>query len=299
MFLIPGTSHQITWSVQNLTDSTTYYVQAKIRDVRTESLLATVNLTNLGNGRFSGKWSVPQDPTNFGREVEIEKTVYTDSGYTTASETYGRWLDQYLIFNLGARSASTGGYGGGGDEHKKLIELIKAEMELIRQAIGASKSDPVDLSDVLSGLQGLLSGLSGVATRVSNIEDTGSASHDKIDGLTDSLGEVKKMIIDTVSSSVQSLGQEMKQSLANLSAEMLKNNNESRLDALTIEKKIDKELDSIVARFSQAMDIQGEKVGKHINETLKNPINVSLVGQTVPKEKPPNARQSAITKMLS
>ena len=125
--LIPGTSHQITWSIQNLTDTTTYYVKAVIRDLRTNIILDTLYLTDLGNGRFSKTWNVPQDGQGFGRQIEIEKTVYEDSAYTIPSGLYGRWLDEYTIFNLANRLPSTGGYGGHGTQvdYKEITTIIK------------------------------------------------------------------------------------------------------------------------------------------------------------------------------
>src|ERR1043165_263120 len=106
----PGESFDIFYFIRNHTDSTTYYVQAKVYDVRTGELLATENLAQSPtNSRlFIKTIHAPPDPSGYGRNIVAIATVYTDSGYATKSQNYEEQEQYYLI-----KSAQTM-FGGGG-----------------------------------------------------------------------------------------------------------------------------------------------------------------------------------------
>lgn len=145
MYLIPGTSHVISWQKQNLLDTATYYVQAVVRDTRADQVLATLNLNDQGNGRFTRSWTVPQDPSGQGREISIEKTIYTDANYSEVSATYGRWTEQFIIYNLRA------------PQHAAPVTVPEIDYERIQAMIDASvaKVPQTDLSEVVGELGGV------------------------------------------------------------------------------------------------------------------------------------------------
>jgi hypothetical protein len=150
MILIPGTTHTITWTRQNLLDEATYYVRAVIRDVRTDEILSTVTLTEIASGRFSGSWSVVQDKSNRGREIDIEKTVYEDSGYTTPSAVYGRWVERYTVLDI-KQSNNTG--GSSAQRHAVDYSLIAQMIEnAVKRIPPPEKPKDVDFSPVLKAI---------------------------------------------------------------------------------------------------------------------------------------------------
>ena len=157
MILIPATTHIITWQKQNLHDTATYYVQAVIRNVRTNTILDTVNLTDLGSSaRFSGQWIVPQDGSGFGAEISIVKTIYEDSGYTQVSGIYGAWEDRYTIFDIAQRGSGNGG-GGEGIDYAFLKALFEKVIDQKLEALPKPKE--LDLSEVTLEIDGIKQGL--------------------------------------------------------------------------------------------------------------------------------------------
>ena len=146
MFLLPGTSHFITWQKQNLLDTATYYVRAVIRDVSTNSILDTINLTDQGSSqRFSGTWDVVQDPTGLGREISIVKTIYEDSGYTQVSGAYGAWEDRYTIYQF--KNLNTGGGTATSTLDYSLFEkIIRKIIQLELKQL--PKPEKIDLSNI-------------------------------------------------------------------------------------------------------------------------------------------------------
>src|SRR5437773_720063 len=98
----PGEAFDVFYFVRNHLDATTYYVRAKIYDVRTGELLDTQNLTQSStNSRLFIKTVQAQpDPTGYGRNIVAIATVYTDSGYTTKSESYEEQEQYYLIKSI-------------------------------------------------------------------------------------------------------------------------------------------------------------------------------------------------------
>jgi hypothetical protein len=95
----PGEAFDVWYFIRNHTDATTYYVRAKLYDVRTGELLDTQNLSQSAtNPRlFIKTVQSPSDPTGYGRNIVAIATVYTDSGYTTKSESYEEQEQYYLI----------------------------------------------------------------------------------------------------------------------------------------------------------------------------------------------------------
>lgn len=127
MQLNPREAFTIVRQIEDHTDSTTYYVRAVVRNAKTDALLATVDLVDQGNRRFSNQYLVPVDVSGQGFWISILTSVYTDSGYTTKSPNYGDKMETYLVqdrFN-----ANLGGVGGGPDiDYKKIKKLITDAM---------------------------------------------------------------------------------------------------------------------------------------------------------------------------
>ena len=104
-------------------DSSTYYVQAKVRNANTDELLETLNLTDSGNQRFKKLYKVPQDPTGEGFYIDVETIVYTDSGYSSVSDIYGRENTVYLVQE---RQVPPFGAGGGADiDYKRVGSIMR------------------------------------------------------------------------------------------------------------------------------------------------------------------------------
>ena len=107
----PGEAFDVFYFIRNHTDATTYYVRAKIYDVRTGELLDTQTLAQSAtNSRLFIKTVTAQpDPTGYGRNIFAIATVYTDSGYTTKSDAYEEQEQYYLIKTVIPFMGSGGG----------------------------------------------------------------------------------------------------------------------------------------------------------------------------------------------
>lgn len=136
------------------TDSTTYYVQAVIRNSVTGVILKTVQLTNGGNGRFTKLYEVPADVSGEGFYIDMTVSVYSDSGYTTKASAYSDRNDQYLVWD---RNTAKGGGGGGIDVDYKKIEAIITKM--VKPLIDRKE---LNLGPVLSKIEGVISAVSAI-----------------------------------------------------------------------------------------------------------------------------------------
>ena len=137
--LQPGEYFPISWNLDDPLDSTTYYVQAKVYDGKTNALLATLNLTDLGSGNFSKQYQVPADGSGLGRYIYIQKKVYTDSGYSSLAPTKAILTDTFLIQDRVTRGA----FGGGGYTNIDYVGLSERISKIIDEKI-AKIEDKVD-----------------------------------------------------------------------------------------------------------------------------------------------------------
>lgn len=112
-------------------DAGVYYVKAVIRDAVTDALLATLELEDKGNQRFTDIWEAVSDISGLGRWISIETTVYTDAGYTTKSERYGIDTREHLVQQR-YNHANSGGAGAGGPDidYKKISKIIQEALTL-------------------------------------------------------------------------------------------------------------------------------------------------------------------------
>ncbi len=136
MQLQPGEIYYFARQLDNSQDPATYYVRAVVKDNRTDTVLATINLTDKGSQRFIGSYTVPSAVGN-GFYISITSFVYTDSGYTTLSPVYSTVVENHLIQN---RFSTSFGYGG--DSVVSSEQLKKAIGEAI-SLIPAPKTEKV------------------------------------------------------------------------------------------------------------------------------------------------------------
>ncbi len=104
----------------------TYYVRAIVRNAQTDATLATVNMVFKTGYRYTGMFFAPADPSNQGYFVSIITSVYTDSGYTTKSESWSDEENTYLVSEI---NTNRGSYGIGGEEVRRIVreEIGKIE----------------------------------------------------------------------------------------------------------------------------------------------------------------------------
>ena len=161
----PQKTLALVWNSADPSDTDTLYVRAVVKDALTVATLETVNLTDQGSNLFTGTYVTPHDPsmTGTGRQIFIEYTVYTDSGYTTKSQNYARVTDYYLIKQLVDPNIILGGGGVDYIEVRKIIkeELAKAIKE--GEEVLLPEVEKVDLNPVLAQIK-------AVSDKVDNIK---------------------------------------------------------------------------------------------------------------------------------
>lgn len=129
MQLNPGETFAIVRQLADPNDAGTYYVRATIRNARTDTLLATKDLTDRGGQRFSVEYQVPSS-TSDALYIAISTRVYTNSGYTTLSTDYGQEIETYLVETRSKH------FGGGGSVLKVDYEKIRG---MIRESLDTLK----------------------------------------------------------------------------------------------------------------------------------------------------------------
>jgi hypothetical protein len=152
MTLNPGEEFVISRQLNDPADSGTYYMQAVIRNAKTDAIIQTVNLDNKGNQRFTKTWKVAYDPTGLGLYITITTTVYTDSGYATPSTDYGIEQHEHLIqdrvnpYMLPQASPDI--------DYKKIRKIVQEELGTLPKP--ADQKEP-DLLPISEGLQAVIS----------------------------------------------------------------------------------------------------------------------------------------------
>jgi hypothetical protein len=156
----PSEAFDVFYFIRNHTDGTTYYVRARIYDVRTGELLNTVDLAQAAtNSRlFIKTLQAPADPVGLGRNIVAIASVYTDSAYTTKSDAYEE-QEQYFLIRAVSPFALSGG-GGGGVDYQLLREMLDEAVAKGLKALPTPKDielpDQPDMSfvDALFGTLG-------------------------------------------------------------------------------------------------------------------------------------------------
>jgi hypothetical protein len=177
----PGEPFDIFYFVRNPLDSTTYFVRAKVYDVRTGELLSTIALDQSPtNSRlFIKTVQAPSDPSGYGRNIVAIASVYTDSAFTEQSESYEEQEQYYLI------KAVPPVLGGGGVDMRAIREMVQ---EIVNKGLKSlpPPSEPAEFpAEALFGAIGALQreinrvpkeiDLSVVSERLSAIQEAISA----------------------------------------------------------------------------------------------------------------------------
>lgn len=303
MNLVPGTTHSVRWTKQNLVDTATYYVRAIIRDTRSDAILATFNLADLDGKRFSYPWNVAEDPTGQGREIEIEFTVYEDSAYTQVSAMYGRWTEEYIISDPRLAGQAFGG-GGGTTDYSFIADLLRKEIQ--KAVADLRKMKEVDLSGVEKRLDLLAKGVEkaqktaalAVAAAGSAGEKEENARH-AMQGLSDAVAEASGNIRDAGKEAQNNFEKAARGASTAFAGDIRKEADaerkrfsddfaqyEGRLSA-----KIDQEMTYIVSKLKAVMEASAEALhGKieNLSKTLEKPMQVVLPAH---REKDPQNRE--------
>lgn len=144
--LHPKETFTIVRQIEDHTDSGTYYVQAVVRNAKTDVLLDTINLDDKGDRRFSKSYIVPADPSGEGVWISILTSVYTDSGYTTKSQSYADKMESYLVQ---ARPVFNPNYPiptGPDIDYKRIKTIVEEE-------ITKTRPKDIDLTDIINSIK--------------------------------------------------------------------------------------------------------------------------------------------------
>lgn len=264
MFLLPGTTHIVSWVKQNLLDTAEYYPRAVIRDTVANTVLETLDLTNSGDDiRYTYPWVVAFDPSGQGREVEVEITVYEDSGYSTVSGMYGRWSQRYLIFDF-SRAPGGGGFGGSSISYDRVSEIvtsiigkelgeIKKILETREDKEEKEKEDPIDLTALIESVDGIretlgdrLRRIIGLGKKVEDAEQVVSL----VRGAIADLKSTEKSIASTISDGKKEL----------LSA--------AREAEIRIKTKTEDELTAATDRFKKIMENSATTLAEKLSTSI-------------------------------
>jgi hypothetical protein len=127
MQLSPFEYFTIVRQIEDPLDGATYYPQAEIRNARTDALLATIDLDNKGDGRYSERWQVPADTSGLGFYVSIISKIYTDANHTEESPNYGRKEQTFLVKDR--VEPRVGGSGPSVNDIREALKKVLAEFD--------------------------------------------------------------------------------------------------------------------------------------------------------------------------
>ena len=163
MQLHPTEQFTISRQLADPDDTDTNYVQATVRNAKTDELLKRVNLTLKGSQRFTGLYEVPADVSGQGFWITITTLVYSDSGYTVRNMNYNAEQNTYLVQDR----ANKGSGGGHGDDidYRKLAKVID-------DAVKNNKQQPQSLDPVLNMLAGIGEALVRLESKEVKMEKT-------------------------------------------------------------------------------------------------------------------------------
>ncbi len=142
MQIEPGYTIPLVYQLADPSDSATYYVRAVVRGSFSGSTITSVNLTQGSNGRFTGSFLSPKDPTGQGFFIDVTIQVYTDSGYSVLAPGYQRETNIYLV-----RKAQQS-WGGGGS--------VDVDYDKIEKLLKKHKADAYDDSLILESVNKLI-----------------------------------------------------------------------------------------------------------------------------------------------
>lgn len=255
MELEPGQPFTIWRKLEDPNDSTTYYVKADVRDMRSNELIQSVNLTDQTGRIFSKQIDAPGDASSQGRWIAISTRVYTDSGYSTLSPIHKEESREYKIIR---RLTSLGGGGSVSIDYKKIekmFEDFKEELpepqkisfsgleKLIKEGFSkleAKEMPTTDLSPVLEAIRGqddeggslldaiknipapekpdfspILSAIAEVKGSITGVDEASKKMSDLMDKLKEFITGFADNIQESVDTGVKTLG-EKAEAISNL-----------------------------------------------------------------------------------
>lgn len=123
MNILPQSTLRLVRQLTDPSDSGTNYVQATARNSATGDTVATVNMTDAGNQRFTGSFTTPVDGSGMGYYLDVTTKVYTDAGYTTLNANYAIETHTYFVHEQRVHLG-----GGGADVNYEKIKRIVKEV---------------------------------------------------------------------------------------------------------------------------------------------------------------------------
>lgn len=124
MQLSPNSLIPVSYTASIPGDTTTYFVQAVLRDTQSSKILQTLNLVQVSTtpNRYTGNFNPVSDPSGLGRPIDITISVYTDSGHTTLSPNYQILQLNYTILQPWIQNLGMG--GGMNIDYAKLQKMF-------------------------------------------------------------------------------------------------------------------------------------------------------------------------------
>ncbi|MES2224994.1 MAG: hypothetical protein V4478_03330 [Patescibacteria group bacterium] len=171
----PQQNFAIVRQLPDPSDVATYYVRCEIRNAQTDAIipvrnLAYLNMTDKGSRRFIGIFQAPADVHGQGLLISVKTTVYTDSGYTTKSDTYNEEMETYLVlerFNPNEVIRQMGPALGGEDiDYKKIEKMI---IKAVKENLPEEQEEKTD-ETVIRAIGSLEKKLADISILVGKIE---------------------------------------------------------------------------------------------------------------------------------
>lgn len=125
MNILPQSTLRIVRQLTDPLDSGTNYVQAVVRNSTSGDIVATINLTDKTNQRFTGEYTTPPDISGMGYYIDVTTSVYTDDAYTTLNTNYAIEAQTHFIHEQRVHMG-----GGGADvNYDKVRRIVKEVVE--------------------------------------------------------------------------------------------------------------------------------------------------------------------------
>lgn len=257
----PQSDFPIVRQLEDPADSTTLYVQAVIRDSATGVTLDTINLTDQGNQRFTGSWRSSADTSGEGLVVDIETTVYTNSGYTTKSNNYRIVSQEYLVMQRIHRGMLGG--GGVGVDYKRLRAIVQEEIKK------APKGQRVDLSGVLGAVATAQKAIEGI--KMPEIKET------DLSGILTAIENAKAAVVTEVGK-IEIPEKVDEEAIAN---QILGVDTSVKEMEGNVEKKVEQALEEGVAKMKEGNEERIKEIKDALVEALTNVMPKALAQEII------------------
>ena len=259
-------------------DTDTYYVQAIVRDTVNGTTIKTVNLTDGGNQRFTGTFEAP----NEGQEeffIDVETIVYTDSGYTTKSQSDAVQTKQYVVRE--AWSRALGSVGGSSIDYARIERIVDA---VITKKLKEFKIPKTNLSPIVTLLKETKRAVNKIEipeTDLTNITNQLAS----ITSLIENLPEETDLnpVLEGIQNLATTLGV-IQDAISQLPPE--------------VREQVNAAITQITGSLSEAQKLLSGEVGKIMEQIDKKEMNVGALSLAIPagggNEKPQPVRSSLL-----